>query len=112
MDNPIVHFEILGREGASLIAFYRDLFGWPLREVPVTGYSTYAYIPVPEEGIGGGVGKLASGDQGFVTIYVEVAARTRCSNERWKAVPRSCSRLRRYRGSVRSPASATPRATS
>ena len=73
MDNPIVHFEILGHEGPSLVAFYRDLFGWPLREVAMDGYSTYAFLPSPEEGIGGGVGQLASSDRAFLTIYVEVA---------------------------------------
>jgi predicted enzyme related to lactoylglutathione lyase len=73
MDNPIVHFEILGREGPSLIGFYRDLFGWELRDVPVNGYRSYAFIPSPDEGIGGGVGQLESDDHGFVTVYVEVA---------------------------------------
>jgi len=73
MDNPIVHFEILGHEGPSLIGFYRDLFGWELRDVPMNGYRSYAFLPSPDEGIGGGIGQLESSDQGFVTIYVEVA---------------------------------------
>lgn len=73
MDNPIVHFEILGHEGPSLIGFYRDLFGWELREVPMNGYRSYAFLPSPDEGIGGGIGQLESNEQGFVTIYIEVA---------------------------------------
>ena len=28
MPNPIVHFEIIGRDPAALRAFYRSLFGW------------------------------------------------------------------------------------
>lgn len=32
MDNPVVHFEILGPDGAQLIDFYRDVFGWPLQD--------------------------------------------------------------------------------
>jgi uncharacterized protein len=70
--NPIVHFEILGHEGPSLVRFYRDLFGWELRDVPMNGYRSYAFLS-PDEGIGGGIGQLESSDQGFVTIYVEVA---------------------------------------
>lgn len=72
MDNPIVHFEILGHTGGSLAAYYRGLFGWELRDAPMEGYSTYAFLPAPDEGIGGGVGALASDAQPLVTIYVEV----------------------------------------
>lgn len=71
MDNPIVHFEILGHEGESLAAFYRALFGWELRGAAMEGYSTYAFLPAPDEGIGGAVGELKSGAQALVTIYVE-----------------------------------------
>ncbi len=72
MENPVVHFEILGTDGRRLMDFYRDLFGWELREVPMTGYESYAYLPAPDEGIGGGVGQLADGEPAVVTIYVEV----------------------------------------
>lgn len=72
MNNPIVHFEILGRDGPSLVAFYRDLFGWELREVPMEGYTSYSFLPSPDEGIGGGVGQLRPESQPFVTIYIEV----------------------------------------
>lgn len=72
MDNPIVHFEILGGDGPSLVAFYQGLFGWNMRDVAMDGYRSYAYLPPPDRGIGGGVGQLESGHQGFVTIYVEV----------------------------------------
>jgi hypothetical protein len=73
MTNPVVHFEIFGRDGAALVDFYRDLFGWPLRAVPMPGYQSYAYVPTPDQGIGGGVGQLGPGDGAMVTIYVEVA---------------------------------------
>lgn len=73
MKNPIVHFEILGRDGPSLVAFYRDLFGWELRDATMEGYRTYAFLPSPDQGIGGGVGQLESNEDPFVTIYVEVA---------------------------------------
>jgi predicted enzyme related to lactoylglutathione lyase len=53
--NPVVHFEILGSDGPATIAFYSDLFGWDLRAIPMAGYETYAYLPRPDEGIGGDV---------------------------------------------------------
>lgn len=31
MNNPVVHFEILGPNGPDAIDFYRRLFGWDLR---------------------------------------------------------------------------------
>lgn len=73
MNNPIVHFEIMGSDGPALTEFYRALFGWELRRVPMDGYQDYSFIPSPEEGVGvgGGLGQLEDGDA-LVTIYVEV----------------------------------------
>jgi predicted enzyme related to lactoylglutathione lyase len=76
MSNPVVHFEILGPDGPASIAFYHELFGWNLHQVPMAGYQTYAYLPPPSQGIGGGVGRLEPDDpagERLVTIYVEVA---------------------------------------
>jgi len=77
MTYPIVHFEILGPDGPAAVDFYRRLFDWDLQEVPMEGYDTYAYLPEPDAGIGGGIGQLDSKDgeahgSGLVTIYVEV----------------------------------------
>ena len=30
MANPVVHFEIMGKDGAALQKFYADLFGWTI----------------------------------------------------------------------------------
>lgn len=73
MNNPIVHFEILGPNGPSLVAFYRDLFGWELRDATMAGYSSYAFLPSPDEGIGGAVGQLEASQEAVVTVYVEAA---------------------------------------
>lgn len=75
MRYPVVHFEILGPNGPATVAFYRDLFGWNLRQVPMTGYDSYAYLPQPDRGIGGGIGRLKPDDpagERLVTVYVEV----------------------------------------
>lgn len=73
MTNPVVHFEIVGRDGAALVEFYRGVFGWDLREEAMPGYPSYACLPTPDHGIGGAVGQLGPGDGAMVTIYVEVA---------------------------------------
>jgi predicted enzyme related to lactoylglutathione lyase len=28
MGQPVVHFEVIGKDGEKLIGFYSDLFGW------------------------------------------------------------------------------------
>lgn len=63
MNNPIVHFEIMGSNGPALTEFYRALFGWALRRVPMDGYQDYSFIPSPEEGIGGGLGQLETANR-------------------------------------------------
>ena len=30
MPNPVVHFEIVGRDGDRLMQFYRDVFDWEI----------------------------------------------------------------------------------
>ena len=30
MEHPVVHFEVLGPEGAALQKYYADLFGWQI----------------------------------------------------------------------------------
>jgi uncharacterized protein len=71
MDNPVVHFEILGTDGSPLIEFYRDVFGWPLQNNPLPGWPSYA-IMQPDEGIGGAVGSADAAPNGAVVVYVEV----------------------------------------
>jgi predicted enzyme related to lactoylglutathione lyase len=58
MDNPVVHFEILGSDGLKLIDFYRGVFGWPLQDNPLPGWPSYANMQ-PAQGIGRAVGAAA-----------------------------------------------------
>jgi predicted enzyme related to lactoylglutathione lyase len=72
MGNPVVHFEIFGKDAPGLRAFYGEAFGWQFGE-PV-GPNAYMLVrPDSGAGIGGGIG--ASPDvsyQGHVTFYIEV----------------------------------------
>ena len=38
MSNPIVHFEIAGKDGDKTVAFYKDLFGWETEHSPASDY--------------------------------------------------------------------------
>ncbi len=76
MGEPVVHFEIIGKDGAKLQAYYSELFGWEIDADNPMKYGT-----VPREGnvnpdgvgIGGGVGGGPEGYDGHVTFYVEVS---------------------------------------
>ena len=61
MPNPVVHFEITGKDAEALQQYYRDLFGWSL--TPMAPDVPYGLVG-PEEtggGIGGGVGASMDG---------------------------------------------------
>ena len=68
--NPVVHFEVLGRDTSALRTFYSKAFGWPLG--PVDGAMEYSMVHIKEAGgIDGGIGKAAQGP-GHATFYVGV----------------------------------------
>jgi uncharacterized protein len=67
MGNPVVWFEVVGKDGAALQKFYSELFGWELQD---PGGYNYGMMMNPERGIGGGVGQAQEGD-GHVTFFVE-----------------------------------------
>lgn len=67
MPNPIVYFEITGKDKAILEDFYRALFDWQLTPAG----ETYSHV-VPGAGVNGGIGRALDGS-GYITFYVEVA---------------------------------------
>lgn len=69
MGNPVLHFEVVGRDAQALQDFYREAFGW--RMEPVMPAYAMAY-PGVEGGINGGIGAAMDGGPGHVTFYVEV----------------------------------------
>ncbi|MBA2445684.1 MAG: VOC family protein [Nocardioidaceae bacterium] len=67
--NPVVHWELYGKDATRLASFYSELFGWKLRPLPEIGYvliDTQAGT-----GICGGI--ATSGDASrLTTFYIEV----------------------------------------
>jgi len=74
MGQPVVHFEVIGRDGEKLREYFSSLFGW---EIDASNPMNYGIIQregnvSPEGvGIGGGVAGY-EGQDGHVTFYVEV----------------------------------------
>jgi predicted enzyme related to lactoylglutathione lyase len=68
MANPVVHFEIMGKDGAGLRKFYGDVFGWT---IDADNPMNYGMVAAGEGGIGGGVGQTPDGST-IVTVYVQV----------------------------------------
>ncbi len=68
MPNPVVHFEVVGKDLHKLQGFYGDLFGWRTQEIPDMNY---AMVEKEGEGIAGGLGQSQDGGPGHVTFYVQ-----------------------------------------
>lgn len=70
MAAPVVHFEVLGKDGEKLQKFYGDLFDW---KINTDNPMNYGLVEAAGEGsIGGGVGPSQEGQPGHVTFYVGV----------------------------------------
>jgi uncharacterized protein len=76
MGQPVVHFEVIGKDGQKLRDYYSELFGWEFGDT--VGPTNYAVTQregntAPDgTGIGGGVGTGPEGYDGHVTFYVGV----------------------------------------
>lgn len=76
MGQPVLHFEVIGKDGDKLRAYYADLFGWEFEDAQ--GPMNYGVVQregntSPEGiGIGGGVGGVEGDYAGHVTFYVGV----------------------------------------
>ena len=75
MGQPVVHFEIIGKDGGKLQSYYSELFGW---EFDTDNEMNYGVVPRDGNtndqgaGIGGGVAGGPEGYEGHVTFYIEV----------------------------------------
>jgi uncharacterized protein len=75
MGQPVVHFEIMGRDGTALRSYYSDLFGWEINADNPLDYGMVARegnVNPDGVGIGGGIGTAPEGYDGHLTFYVEV----------------------------------------
>src|SRR5262245_59760091 len=69
MANPVVHFEVMGKDADRLRSYYAELFGW--RFETFGNPQNYGIVRANGEGIGGGIGSVGGYD-GHVTFYVGV----------------------------------------
>jgi uncharacterized protein len=75
MGRPVVHFEVVGRDGEKLQSYYAELFDW---KVDASNEMKYGLVDRQENlnsegtGIGGGIGQGPEDYEGHVTFYVEV----------------------------------------
>jgi predicted enzyme related to lactoylglutathione lyase len=75
MGQPVVHFEITGRDSAKLHQYYSGLFGWEIDANNPMGYGIVdreSNLNPDGVGIGGGIARGPEGYPGHVTFYVEV----------------------------------------
>ena len=75
MGQPVVHFEVIGKDGDKLRSYYSELFGWEIDANNPMNYGTVqrdGNTNSEGAGIGGGVAGGPEGYEGHVTFYVEV----------------------------------------
>ncbi len=69
MGQPVLHFEILGKDGKRLQDYYAELFGW---NIDANNPMNYGMVERAGDGIGGGIGPGPADYPGHVTVYVGV----------------------------------------
>jgi predicted enzyme related to lactoylglutathione lyase len=75
MGHPVVHFEVIGKDGKALQDYYSQLFGWEINADNPMNYGTVdreGNLSDEGVGIGGGVAGGPEGYEGHVTFYVQV----------------------------------------
>ena len=75
MGQPVVHFEVIGKDGEKLRGYYAELFDWEIDADNDMGYGLVQREGnLSDEGVGiaGGVAQGPEGYDGHVTFYVEV----------------------------------------
>ncbi len=74
MGNPVLHFEVMGKDAPALQNFYKQAFDWQIDPfITGNGVPNYAIVhPRTDGGISGGIGGCSEGTAGHVTFYVHV----------------------------------------
>ncbi len=74
MGQPVIHFEVMGKDAQKLQSYYAELFGWKVDSDNPIGYGMIpreGNVNADGAGIAGGIGAMPDYD-GHVTFYVEV----------------------------------------
>lgn len=71
MGNPVVHFEVYGKDAKKLSNFYSKAFGWKIEHMPQMNYGMVDTAS-GGKGINGGIAQPMPGGKMSVTFYVEV----------------------------------------
>jgi predicted enzyme related to lactoylglutathione lyase len=61
MSARVVHFEVPFDDGERAKAFYRDVFGWQVTDIPELDYTTVVTGPVDEQGMPTEAGFIGGG---------------------------------------------------
>jgi uncharacterized protein len=77
MGMPVVHFEVMGRDGEALKRYYGELFEWQIDSSNPMNYGIVdreGNLNGDGIGIGGGIGQMPDGIDapGALTFYVQV----------------------------------------
>jgi predicted enzyme related to lactoylglutathione lyase len=75
MGQPVVHFEIAGKDAEKLQSYYAELFGWDIdadNEMKYGVVQREGNTNADGVGIGGGISGGPEGYGGHVTFYVQV----------------------------------------
>jgi predicted enzyme related to lactoylglutathione lyase len=70
VSQPLVHFEIIGKDAAALRNFYAELLGWKIAE-PIPDMGNYCLIDGESSGLAGGIGEDPDGGA-RVSVYAGV----------------------------------------
>ena len=67
MADPVLFFEVTGRDGDRLRSFYSDLFDW---RVDAPNPMRYGYVEPADGGVANGIGQAPDGSPGQATFHV------------------------------------------
>jgi len=67
MGNPIIHFEIGGRDSGATQKFFTDLFGWKIEQMGPAAM----IMAEGENSIGGHISSLGHEPHNYVTVYAQ-----------------------------------------
>ena len=71
MGQPVVHFEVIGKDGDTLKSYYSELFGWSIAQMGPAAMIDTGQIPgVPS--ITGHINALGHEPHNYLTVYVQV----------------------------------------